>query len=184
MQNTILVVIFSGNVWDPKRKAHVTLAATVRYPTNHKRSATLVCVQRGSWTVCDRTLLQTVIVGKRVRWSLAWQMGYAENSCAIGHKSHTVHTLARVPYIIFPKRFITTHRLVSLRHYKSLITGPTRAKEFSVCCIAHDYILQGLWIIAPYPRRFLGRVGRTPYRPHSLGDGSRCRRGKGLKTIF
>ena len=23
------VVIFSGNVWDPKRKAHVTLAATV-----------------------------------------------------------------------------------------------------------------------------------------------------------
>ena len=29
MQNTIPVVIFSGNVWDPKRKAHVTLAATV-----------------------------------------------------------------------------------------------------------------------------------------------------------
>ena len=35
-----------------------------------------------------------------------------------------------------------------------------------------------------YPRRFLGRVGRTPpYRPHSLGDGSKCRRGKGLKTV-
>ena len=30
-----------------------------------------------------------------------------------------------------------------------------------------------------YPRRFLGRVGRTPYRTHSLGDGSKCRRGKG-----
>ena len=29
MQNTIPGVIFSGNVWDPKRKAHVTLAATV-----------------------------------------------------------------------------------------------------------------------------------------------------------
>ena len=29
MQNTIPVVIFSGNVWDPKRKAHVTLGATV-----------------------------------------------------------------------------------------------------------------------------------------------------------
>ena len=28
MQNTIPVIIFSGNVWDPKRKAHVTLAAT------------------------------------------------------------------------------------------------------------------------------------------------------------
>ena len=25
---------------------------------------------------------------------------------------------------------------------------------------------------------------RTPYHPHSLGDGSKCRRGKGLKTIF
>ena len=39
-------------------------------------------------------------------------------------------------------------------------------------------------IKAPYPRRFLGRVGRTPpYRPHSLGDGSKCRRGKGLKPV-
>ena len=86
------------------------------YTTNHKRSASLVCVRRGSWTVCDRTLSQTVIVGKRVRWSLAWQTGYAENSCAMGHKSHTVHMLARVPYILFPKRFITTDRMVSLRH--------------------------------------------------------------------
>ena len=34
-----------------------------------------------------------------------------------------------------------------------------------------------------YPRRFLGRVGRTPYHPHSLGDGSERRRGKGLKTV-
>ena len=56
-------------------------------------------------------------------------------------------------------------------------------KEFSVCCIAHDYILEGLWITAPYPRRFLGRVGRTPYRTHSLGDGSKCCRRKGLKTV-
>ena len=34
-----------------------------------------------------------------------------------------------------------------------------------------------------YPRRFLGRVGRTPYRTQSLGDGSKCHRGKGLKTV-
>ena len=26
-------------------------------------------------------------------------------------------------------------------------------------------------------------MGRTPYRLHSLGDGSKCRRGKGLKTV-
>ena len=34
-----------------------------------------------------------------------------------------------------------------------------------------------------YPRRFLGCVGRTPYRTRSLGDGSKRRLGKGLKTI-
>ena len=34
-----------------------------------------------------------------------------------------------------------------------------------------------------YSRQFLGCVGRTPYHTHSLGDGSKCRRGKGLKTI-
>ena len=106
-------------------------------------------------------------------------MGYAENSCAMGHKSHTVHMLARGPYILFAKRFVTTDRMVSPRHWKRLITDTTRAKEFSVCCIAHDYILEGLWITVPYPRPFLGRVGRTPYRTHSLGDGSEGRRGKG-----
>ena len=86
------------------------------YTTNHKRSAALVCVRRGSWTICDRTLSQTVIFGKRVRWNLAWQTGYAKNSCVMGHKSHTVHMLARVPYILLPKWFITTDRMVSLHH--------------------------------------------------------------------
>ena len=37
--------------------------------------------------------------------------------------------------------------------------------------------------MAPYPRRFLVRVGRTPYRSHLLGNGSKCRHGKGLKTV-
>ena len=46
--------------------------------------------------------------------------------------------------------------------------------------IAHELILCAR---RAYPRRLLGRVGRTPYRPHSLGDGSKRRRGKGLKTI-
>ena len=89
--------------------------------------------------------------------------------------------LARVPYILFPKWFVTTDRMVSLRHWKRLITDTKHVKEFSVCCIAHDYILEGLWITVLYPRRFLGRVGRTPYRTHSLGYGSKCHRGKGLK---
>ena len=91
--------------------------------------------------------------------------------------------LAHVPDILFPKWFVTTDRMVSLRHYKRLITDTTRVKEFSVCYITHDYILEGLWIIVSYPQRFLDRVGRTPYRTHSLGDGSKGRRGKGLKTM-
>ena len=49
--------------------------------------------------------------------------------------------------------------------------------------VAHDLILPSVCARRAYPRRFLGRVGRTPYHPHSLGDGSKCRRGKGLKTI-
>ena len=39
-------------------------------------------------------------------------------------------------------------------------------------------------IKAPYPRRFLGCVGRTPLIAHThFGDGSKCHRGKGLKTV-
>ena len=48
---------------------------------------------------------------------------------------------------------------------------------------AHDLILPSVCARRAYPRRFLGRVGRTPYRRHSLGDGSERRRGKGLKTV-
>ena len=33
------------------------------------------------------------------------------------------------------------------------------------------------------PGGFLVVCEGPPYRPHSLGDGSKCRRGKGLKTI-
>src|SRR3990170_5643348 len=49
--------------------------------------------------------------------------------------------------------------------------------------VAHDLILPSMCARRAYPRRLLGRVGRTPYRSHSLGDGSEHRRGKGLKTV-
>ena len=49
--------------------------------------------------------------------------------------------------------------------------------------VAHDLIFSCVCDRRAYPRRFLGRVGRTPYRTHSLGDGSKCCRGKGLKTV-
>ena len=50
--------------------------------------------------------------------------------------------------------------------------------------VAHDLILPSVCARRAYPRRFLGRVGRTPvYRSHSLGDGSERRRGNGLKLF-
>ena len=58
-----------------------------------------------------------------------------------------------------------------------------RISVFERSPVAHDLILPNVCARRAYPRRFLGRVGRTPYRPHSLGDGSKCRRGKGLKTV-
>ena len=35
----------------------------------------------------------------------------------------------------------------------------------------------------PIPEDFWVVWEGPPYRPHSLGDGSKCRRGKGLKTV-
>ena len=49
--------------------------------------------------------------------------------------------------------------------------------------VAHDLILPSVCAKRAYPQRFLDHVGRTPYRPHSLGDGSKRRRGKGLTTV-
>ena len=49
--------------------------------------------------------------------------------------------------------------------------------------VAQDLILPSVCAKRAYPRWFFGRVGRTPYRCHSLGDGSKCLRGKGLKTV-
>ena len=49
--------------------------------------------------------------------------------------------------------------------------------------VAQDLILPSMCAGRAYPRRFLGRVGRTPYHRHLLGDGSEHRRGKGLKPF-
>ena len=40
-------------------------------------------------------------------------------------------------------------------------------------CVPGGHIPDGFWVVWEGP----------PYRPHSLGDGSKCRRGKGLKTV-
>ena len=50
-----------------------------------------------------------------------------------------------------------------------------RSHTTSFCrtCVPGRHIPDGFWVVWEGP----------PYRPHSLGDGSRCRRGKGLKTI-
>ena len=54
---------------------------------------------------------------------------------------------------------------------------------FACSPVAHDLILPSMCARRAYPRRFVGRVERAPYRSHSLGDGSERRHGKGLKTI-
>ena len=48
----------------------------------------------------------------------------------------------------------------------------TRA-HFAPACVPGGPIPDGFWVVWEGP----------PYHPHSLGDGSKCRRGKGLKTI-
>ena len=58
-----------------------------------------------------------------------------------------------------------------------------RISVFERSLVAHDLILPSVCARRAYPQRFLGRVGRTPYRRDSPGDGSKCRRGKGLKTV-
>ena len=58
-----------------------------------------------------------------------------------------------------------------------------RITVFDRTPVAHNLILPSVCARRAYPWRFLGRVGRTPYRSHSLGDGSEHRRRQGLKTI-
>ena len=62
-------------------------------------------------------------------------------------------------------------------------SSTVRISVFERSPVAHDLILPSMCARRAYPRRFLGRVGRTPYRPHSLGDSSKCHCGKGLKTV-
>ena len=45
--------------------------------------------------------------------------------------------------------------------------------SFCRACVPGGHIPDGFWVVWEGP----------PYRPHSLGDGSKCRHGKGLKTV-
>ena len=65
----------------------------------------------------------------------------------------------------FPKLFTDDY----LANYMTGVEA-TKVKVYNSCY--HDNALEV----------FL-KVGRTPYRTHSLGDSFKCRRGKGLKTI-
>ena len=58
-----------------------------------------------------------------------------------------------------------------------------RISIFECSPVTHDLILPSMCARRAYPRRFLGHVGRTPYRRHSLGDSSERHRGKGLKPV-
>ena len=59
--------------------------------------------------------------------------------------------------------------------YVFLYLSAHRSHTTSFCrtCVPGGHIPDGFWVVWEGP----------PYRPHSLGDGSKCRRGKGLKTV-
>ena len=54
-------------------------------------------------------------------------------------------------------------------------SSASRSHTTSFCrtCVPRGHIPDSFWVVWEGP----------PYRPHSLADGSRCRRGKGLKTV-
>ena len=62
-------------------------------------------------------------------------------------------------------------------------SSTVRISVFESSPVAHDLILSNVCARRAYPRRFLGRVGRTPYRPHSLGDGSKSVAERGYKPF-
>ena len=59
--------------------------------------------------------------------------------------------------------------------YVFLYLSARRSHTTSFCraCVPGGHIPDGFWVVWEGP----------PYCPHSLGDGSKCRRGKGLKTV-
>ena len=50
-------------------------------------------------------------------------------------------------------------------------------------CLARSHTAPAWVPRGPIPDDFWVVWEGPPYRPHSLGDGSKCRRGKGLKTV-
>ena len=50
-------------------------------------------------------------------------------------------------------------------------------------CLAQSHTAPAWVPGGPIPDDFWVVWEGPPYRPHSLGDGSKCRRGKGLKTV-
>ena len=62
-------------------------------------------------------------------------------------------------------------------------SSTVRISVFERSPVAHDLILPNVCAGRAYPQRFWVVWEGPPYCPHSLGDGSKCRRGKGLKTI-
>src|SRR3990170_4920592 len=63
--------------------------------------------------------------------------------------------------------------LALLYVFPYLSTRRSHTTSFCRTCVPGGHIPDGFWVVWEGP----------PYRPHSLGDSSKCRRGKGLKTV-
>ena len=62
-------------------------------------------------------------------------------------------------------------------------SSTVRISVFERSPVAHDLILSSVCPGGHIPDGFWVVWEGPPYRRHSLGDGSKCRRGKGLKTV-
>ncbi len=70
-------------------------------------------------------------------------------------------------------RRIIVFFLALLYVFPYLSARRSHTTSFCRTCVPGGHIPDGFWVVWEGP----------PYRPHSLGDGSKGRRGKGLKTV-
>ena len=138
------------------------------------------------------------------RWPQATHIVSRNKPCWINEQSHTTFSSKKLRYASLRKRFPCSDCVGCIYERKRLLvtdcvgvltTGndfaciivflallyvllylsARRSHTTSFCraCVPGGHIPNGFWVVWEGP----------PYRPHSLGDNSECRRGKGLNPV-
>ena len=103
-------------------------------------------------------------------------MAFGSELFALGHLAQTFPHKDCVWYTYERKWFSGIHRMGCTYERKQLgfDASPDRTRaHFAPAGVPGGPIPDGFWVVWEGP----------PYHPHSLGDGSKCHRGKGLKTV-